>query len=57
MAKKETAIAEKKPEAPKVETVSYPVTEINKVLDYIGSRPFKEVAGLVQILQSGKVDK
>ena len=38
-----------------VETVTYTTEQANKILDYLGSRPYKEVAQLVQILQSGKV--
>lgn len=44
-----------KKEEPKVETVTYATSEINKVLDYIGNQPFKDVSHLVRILQTGKV--
>lgn len=41
----------------KVEKISYATEDINKVLNYLGSRPFNEVLVLIQILQSGEVEK
>ena len=44
----------KKEAVPVVPMVTYSLEEINKVMNYLGSRPYAEVAGLVQIMQSGK---
>jgi hypothetical protein len=40
-----------------VEKVTYPTESINKVLTYLGDRPYKEVAQLIHILQSGEIVK
>ena len=34
--------------------VTYTVEDINQVMNYLGNRPYMEVAGLIQIMQSGK---
>lgn len=35
-------------------SVTYPIEEINKVVNYLGSRPYAEVVDLIRIMQSGK---
>lgn len=39
---------------PMAPTITYDMAEINKVMNYLGNRPYVEVAGLIQIMQSGK---
>ena len=52
MTAKKTPVVKEVP----VETITYPTAEVNKVLNYLGSRPYTEVAGLIAIMQAGKVD-
>jgi len=42
------------PNVPMPPSVTYSVEDINQVMNYLGNRPYVEVAGLIQIMQSGK---
>ena len=35
-------------------SVTYTLEQINKVMNYLGNRPYIEVADIIQVLQSGK---
>ncbi len=37
-----------------MEKLTYKVEDINKVLNYLGNKPYVEVAALIQVLQSGE---
>ena len=55
MAKSNAKTKTKAPEAPAVETIMYTTESINKVLAYLGTRPYQEVAGIVQVMQTGQL--
>lgn len=54
MKKEDKGITAKTEAIPIVPTVTYTVDDINKVMQYLGTRPYNEVAGLIQLMQTGK---